>query len=151
MAACALFREWEDPDPAELLRIELPVEAAYRPGRFFERELRPLLAVLEAAGRDFEALVIDGYVHLEEEAGKGLGTHLHEALPYRPVVIGVAKNTLGVAADFVPVLRGRSRRPLYVSAIGCDLDEAARRVAEMHGPHRIPTLLRVVDEHARSG
>jgi hypothetical protein len=30
------------------------------------------------------------------------------------------------------------------------VEEAARRVVEMHGPHRLPTLLKQVDALARS-
>src|SRR5438874_9772517 len=44
--------------------------------------------------------------------------------------------------------RGRrgSRKPLYVSAAGCGLQDAADRVLRMHGPHRIPTLVRRADQ-----
>ena len=44
--------------------------------------------------------------------------------------------------------RGRrgSRKPLYVSAVGCRLQDAADRVLRMHGPHRIPTLVRRADQ-----
>ena len=64
-------------------------------------------------------------------------------------VIGVAKSPLRIADRFVPVLRGRSRKPLYVSAVGCSLERTARAVASMHGPHRIPTLLKTADRLAR--
>jgi hypothetical protein len=33
--------------------------------------------------------------------------------------------------------------------IGCSLEEAARSIQRMHGPHRIPTLLKLADRHAR--
>jgi deoxyribonuclease V len=47
------------------------------------------------------------------------------------------------------VLRGGSARPLYVTAAGLSADEAARRVRDMHGPYRIPTLLKRVDQLCR--
>lgn len=148
-AACVAFRDWRDDTPVERLRIKVPAAAPYRAGRFYERELPCLLAVLDKADRSFETVLIDGYVHLRPGAGKGLGTHLFESLSCRTRVIGVAKKPLRIADRFVPVLRGRSRRPLYVSAIGCSLERAAHSISIMHGPHRIPTLLRIADHHAR--
>ena len=40
------------------------------------------------------------------------------------------------------ILRGRSRCPLYVTAVGMDLAEAAGHIQAMHGPYWIPTLLK---------
>jgi deoxyribonuclease V len=50
----------------------------------------------------------------------------------------------------VEVLRGASKAPLYVSAVGIAADDAATAVRAMHGPHRIPTLLARVDAIARA-
>ncbi|HOC43172.1 MAG TPA: endonuclease V [Thermoanaerobaculales bacterium] len=151
VAACVVFNDWSDSEPAALVREVLLAAAGYRPGRFFERELPCLLAVLETAAIRFDTILIDGYVHLRAGECKGLGARLYEALPYRAVVIGVAKSPLAIADRFVPIHRGRSAKPLYVSAIGCQAAAAARLVAAMHGPHRIPTLLRLADHHARFG
>ena len=79
----------------------------------------------------------------------GLGAHLQTSLPYATAVIGVAKNPLAVADRFVAITRGRSVKPLFVSAIGCGLTEATAAIAAMHGPFRIPTLLRKADRLAR--
>ena len=149
VAACVSFRDWHDGEATRLVRVEVPIGGRYRAGRFYERELPCLLAVLERADHEFEAIVIDGYVHLKPKVGKGLGVHLAEALPYSPIIIGVAKSPLRVADRFVPILRGRSAKPLFVSASGCPLADAARWVRQMHGPHRIPTMLRLADRCAR--
>lgn len=149
-AAGLIFEDWTDSAPASVFQIRLPPQKPYRPGRFFERELPCLLALLRPIAFRFEAIVIDGYVHLCDEAGKGLGVHLFESLAYSPTIIGVAKNPLKVADRFVPVYRGSSRKPLFVSAIGCPADQAARIIAGMHGSDRIPTLLKQVDRFARS-
>lgn len=151
LAACVVFDGWSDSQPAALLREVLPAAAGYRPGRFFERELPCLLAVLDKAAVTFDTILIDGYVHLGTGDGKGLGARLFEALPYPAVAIGVAKSPLAIAGPCVPILRGRSRRPLFVSAIGCSVQRAARLVASMHGPYRIPTMLRLADRHSRPG
>ena len=150
-AACVVFESWSDSEPAALLREVMPAAAAYRPGRFFERELPCLLAVLDKAAVTFDTILIDGYVHLGTGDGKGLGARLFEALPYPAVVIGVAKSPLAIAGPCVPILRGRSRKPLFVSAIGCTVQRAARLVSSMHGPHRIPTMQRLADRHAHLG
>ncbi len=150
-AACVVFEAWGDAAPVEIHRTTIADVAVYRPGRFYQRELPCLLAVLRAGGREFETIVIDGYVHLKPGAGKGLGQHLREALPYPAVVIGVAKNPLKVADRFVPVVRGRSGKPLFVSAAGCPEAEARKAVLAMHGPYRIPTLLKLADRRARGG
>jgi deoxyribonuclease V len=148
-AACVVFDSWQDSTPVSLTRVTVSAAAQYRPGRFYERELPCLLSVLEQVGHHFETIVVDGYVHLRSDVGKGLGAWLHKSLPYSAVVIGVAKNRLKVADRFVPINRGASKKPLYVSAIGCSLEQAARSIASMHGRFRIPTLLKIADRNAR--
>jgi len=149
-AACVTFDSWSDGQALQNYRISVPGFRPYRPGHFFERELTPLLAVLEHTGKSFSHIIIDGYVHLKENR-MGLGAHLHEALPYPAVVIGVAKNPLAVADRFTPITRGRSAKPLFVSAVGWQSVDAAAAIAGMHGPFRIPTLLRLADRIARGG
>lgn len=149
VAACVAFREWQDGEPTRLVRTTVPATERYRAGAFYERELPCLLAVLDQAGEEFDTVVVDGYVHLRPEVGKGLGAHLAEAYSNSSVIIGVAKNPLRVADRYLAILRGRSRKPLFVSALGCSLEDAARWIREMHGPHRIPTLLRLADRCAR--
>ncbi len=148
-AACVVFEKWTDSIPTDIIRTIGDRPSPYRPGRFFERELPCLMAVIERAGRRFDTIVIDGYVHLKAEVGKGLGVCLFESLSYAPAVIGVAKTPLEVADRFVPICRGKSRRPLFVSAMGCSMDYAAQSILGMHGPYRIPTLLKLADHHAR--
>jgi deoxyribonuclease V len=137
VAACVAFRGWQDGEPTRIVRATVAAAERYRAGRFFERELPSVLAVLVEAGEEYEAIVIDGFVHLAE------------ALGYSTVIIGVAKSPLHIADRFVAIVRGRSVKPLFVSALGCPLDDAARAIGGMHGPHRIPTMLRLADRYAR--
>ena len=65
------------------------------------------------------------------------------------MVIGVAKNPLAIADRFVPVLRGRSRKPLLVSSINIPVQRAAALIAGMHGDHRLPLLIKTADQAAR--
>jgi deoxyribonuclease V len=122
--------------------------AAYRPGNFYERELPAIRAVLTGAGQ-LDLLVVDGYVDLDPAGRPGLGAHVY-AEWNRPV-IGVAKTFFHTATHAIPVRRGASERPLYVTAAGLPLDRAVALVAGMHGGARIPTALAAVDALARTG
>jgi deoxyribonuclease V len=151
VAACVLFRDWADEAPAAERVERIARVEPYRPGQFYRRELPCLLAVLGPVAEGLEAVVIDGYVWLRDESAPGLGGHLYEALGRAVPVVGVAKTRFRSAEVARPVLRGGSGRPLYVTAAGVSADEAARHVRAMHGPYRIPTLLKRVDQLCRGG
>lgn len=120
--------------------------APYRPGRFFERELPPLRAVL-AGVRGIELLVIDGYVDLDPDGRPGLGSYVHAELGIP--VIGAAKTRFAAATHAVPVLRGHATRPLYATAAGMPVADAAELIRQMSGNFRMPDALRHVDALAR--
>ncbi|MBS3809831.1 MAG: hypothetical protein KGY38_06745 [Desulfobacterales bacterium] len=151
IAACVVFADWQDSRPVEVVRASGPDPRPYKAGRFYQRELPCLISVLERAGHEFDTILIDGYVHLKTGAGKGLGAWLFESLPYSPAVVGVAKNPLKIADRFVPIQRGRSKKPLFISAIGWQADQAVQYILTMHGPYRIPTLIKIADRQARAG
>jgi deoxyribonuclease V len=118
----------------------------YRSGEFFRRELPALRAVLAAAGT-LRLIVVDGYVDLDPAGRPGLGAHVHAELGVP--VIGVAKSLFRPATHAVPVLRGRSARPLYVTAAGLPRPEAASLVRRMAGSFRLPDALRRADALSR--
>ena len=150
LAACVLFRGWTDETPAgERVRLIEHVEP-YVPGQFYKRELPCLLAVLGEVADPLEAIVIDGYVWLQDEQTPGLGGHLFEALERRVPVIGVAKTEFLSATAARQVKRGGSGRPLHVTAAGINVDEAACFIEQMHGPFRLPTLLKRADQLCRN-
>jgi deoxyribonuclease V len=148
VAACVLFREWADGAEASHVVVRGPPAEPYEPGQFYRRELPHLLKVLAEVREPLETVVIDGYVWLGEEK-PGLGAHLYEALGRSIPVIGVAKTAFQASPFAVPVLRGQSQRPLFVTAVGVDASAAAECVRGMHGPSRIPTLLNRVDRLCR--
>ena len=148
-AACVLFSAWSDGAAQRTLIARQGAPAAYEPGSFYKRELPLLLAVLKKIERLPAMIIVDGYVWLDADQRPGLGAILHDTLAKRVPVIGVAKTVFGDASWCEPVLRGVSQRPLFVSAVGIGVDEAAKGVRAMHGPHRIPTLLKLVDRAAR--
>jgi deoxyribonuclease V len=120
----------------------------YRPGEFYLREMPPLRAVL-AGVRGLGLLVVDGYVDLDASGRPGLGAHAHAE--FGVPVIGVAKTAFRTATHAAPVRRGRSVSPLYVTAAGVPLQEAADLVRHMAGQFRLPDALRRVDGLARTG
>jgi deoxyribonuclease V len=124
----------------------LPDAAAYEPGNFASRELPAILAVLADAD-PVELVVVDGYVDLDPSGRPGLGGRLHQRIGIP--VIGVAKSAFRTATHAAAVRRDSTVRPLYVTAIGVAVDEAATLVADMAGRFRIPDALRRVDALAR--
>jgi deoxyribonuclease V len=94
---------------------EVPEVAAHRPGQLFARELPPLQAVLSGVSR-LGLLVVDGYVDLDPAGRPGLGAHAYAE--FGVPVIGVAKTAFRGATHPMQVLRGRSARPLFVTAAG---------------------------------
>lgn len=149
VAACVGIRDWADAAPAGESVTRTPgAPAEYQPGEFYRRELPHVLAALAAFGAAPRVVVIDGYVWLAPER-PGLGAHVHTALGQSVGVVGVAKRPFAGATSAIAILRGTSRQPLYVTAIGTDPDAAAASVRSMHGPHRIPTMLKRVDRLCR--
>ena len=54
-------------------------------------------------------------------------------------MIGVAKTAFRTATHAMPVLRGRSARPLFVTAAGMPLNDAVGLVRHMAGAFGCPT------------
>lgn len=150
-AACVLFSSWAAAAPAAEHVQRLSEVAEYVPGQFYRRELPCVLAVLELVEHPVELIVIDGYVVLDAEGTHGMGGYLYEALDRRVPVIGVAKSRFRSNVAAVEVLRGDSKRPLFVTALGMDPQIAANEVERMHGNYRLPTLLKRVDRLCRDG
>jgi deoxyribonuclease V len=120
--------------------------APYQPGEFYRRELPPLRAVLADVDK-LDLLIIDGYVTLHPDGRPGLGAYAHAE--FGVPVIGVAKTRFAPAAHAIPVLRGKAKRPLYVTSAGIPPTDAADLVRTMTGKFRVPDALRRADSLAR--
>ncbi len=168
-AAATVVAGWSDAVAAVERVVDTAVSAPYTPGELFRRELPPLLAVLAALPALPAIVVVDGFAWLGP-GRPGLGVHLHRALGGLAAVVGVAKSDFAgpkehrpaqsagpkehrpaqsAGAAAIAVRRGSSGRPLWVTAIGIDVQLAATEVAAMHGQHRLPTLIVRADHLAR--
>ena len=148
-AAAVVFSDWPDAAPTDERTSWLDSVEPYEPGSFYRRELPCLLVVLEPILPDLSLVIVDGYVWLGDESKPGLGARLFDALNGAVPVVGVAKTRFEGAAPIAEVLRGTGIKPLYVSAVGISLADAADGVRAMHGSHRLPTLLKRVDSLTR--
>lgn len=148
VAAAVAFNDWGDEYAVEEQTAMISPVEAYVPGQFYRRELPCLLAVLQKLTQPPRLVVVDSYVLLSGNS-PGLGAYLYEALNRQVPVIGVAKTRFH-SAPATEILRGGSHSPLFVTAIGIDVKVAATSVQRMHGPYRIPTLLKRVDQLCRT-
>lgn len=120
--------------------------AEYIPGQFYQRELPCIQALLEDMDFLPDLIIVDGYVDLRPEY-PGLGRHLYSALNGKIPIIGVAKSHF-YETHAVKIYRNSSR-PLFVTSVGIDIQEAASSIKDMHGEFRLPTLLKRVDSLCR--
>ena len=147
-AACVIFDSWDATAPSQTVVRRSPIAAAYEPGAFYRRELPPILDLIRELADVPDIVIIDGYVRLGVDR-PGLGAHLYDALDRRSAIVGVAKKSFK-DAPAIEVRRGGSERPLYVTAAGMSAEEAAQHIAQMSGPFRIPTLIKLADQLSRS-
>lgn len=141
------FINWED---AKLKSISSKIMGnvnEYESGKFYKRELPCIIDFLsEVDLKIIDTIIIDGFVYLNDEYEKGLGYYLFEHLNKLIPIVGVAKsNYYKNEKNTIKILRGNSKRPLFISAVGMDLVIAADSIHHMHGTHRIPNLIKEVD------
>lgn len=144
------FDHWSDGRAAWEIVVVAHNCGEYEPGAFYKRELPALTQALAQCPSKPDIIVVDAYVVLDNEGRPGLGYKLWEALEKTIPVIGVAKTKFMNAPTGWEVQRGASKSPLFVTAIGVEQSAALSWVASMHGEFRMPTLLKRVDQLART-
>lgn len=151
-SVCIAFNDWTDEVQTQTYIKEIEGIEEYIPGQFYKRELPCILAVLEGIDlAQVEAIVVDGFVILDDEGKYGLGGYLYESLDQNIPIVGVAKRGFHQNEQNVKkVLRGESLNPLFITSIGMDLEVAAQRVKNMHGDYRFPSLLKILDQVTKS-
>jgi len=117
--------------------LALLLTEEYAAGAPARRRALDLLLALGAVLHDLrgpDLLAADGYADLDPGGRPGLGGHAHaeSGIP----VIEVAKSRFRTATHAVPVVRGSSGRPLFVTAAGMPRADAAALVRRMAGRYR---------------
>ena len=151
-ATSLAFNNWEEEKIVEEKDCTISDVAEYSPGSFFKRELPCLLKVIALSNTSqIEAIIIDGYVFLDDNDKKGLGGYLYQALDQQIPIIGVAKRKFhSIDQNAIAITRGKSLNPLFITSVGIDLEESAKHILNMKGDFRIPQLLKKVDADGRS-
>ena len=148
LVACVGFESWDDTQLSYSSTHFIEKIEPYQAGSFYKREFPCLIEALSGLN-DIESVVVDGYVWLQQESRAGLGMHLYNALDKPTPIIGVAKSLFGGTPKRCELLRGKSKKPLYISSVGVELEEAKLSIAKMSGEYRIPSFLKRVDSLAR--
>ncbi len=145
--AVGVLFNWDDEEPQQTIQTQLEGIAPYEPGAFYKRELPCLLSVINKVDvTTLETIIIDGYLYVDNNKTAGLGKHLYDKLEQKVPVIGVAKTGyFNNQQTVVKVNRGQSQKPLYVSAVGYDLNKAATNIKRMQGKYRMPDILKTLD------
>lgn len=144
--AGVLFQDWNDAVPHAEYTLEVTNIAPYDSGSFYLREMPCLIALLAKVVEPIDLIIVDCFVDLEP-GHPGTGRRLYEFFDRKIPVIGVAK-TQYVNAQAQAISR-HGTKVLYVGAAGVDSLAAAVDILKMHGPYRIPTLLKRADSLAR--
>lgn len=145
--AVGLLFNWEDEKEVKVITKSINEINQYKSGEFYNRELPCIKVIVESFHPDeIETIIVDGHVYIDNNRRYGLGGYVYEEYKQRIPVIGVAKTPFFKNKETVKeIYRGKSKNPLYVSSIGINLEYASKKIQEMAGDYRIPTILRKVD------
>lgn len=149
IAAGILFQDWESDQIDQEQTVRLEKVEPYKPGQFYKRELPCLTPLINSLLVFPTIFIVDGYVYLGSKNKPGLGAYLYKKLEGKASVIGVAKNNFNNEKFAAEVFRGTSQKPLFVTSEGMENSIAANHIKSMHGDHRIPTILKRVDQLCR--
>lgn len=144
---CIEFCHWTDSKSNKIYSETLENIEEYISGEFYKRELPCILSLLEKIDlTEVEVIIVDGFVYLDDDKKYGLGGYLYEKLDRKFPIIGVAKtNFATIEINKKSLWRGESVKPLFITAIGIEIDEAVEKIKQMDGEFRMPTLLKEMD------
>jgi len=149
-AAGLLFESWKSNEVNQIITSTQSDIEPYQPGAFYKRELPCILSILKEIDQELDCILIDGYVTLGKDNADGLGMHLYNALTKTVPIIGVAKKAFENTRNECEIIRGKSKKPLFITSAGLQLTIAKELVSNMHGEHRLPTLIKLVDQVCRN-
>ena len=150
-----VFRDLKDSQPLEIIKTETHNLSPYIPGEFYKRELPGILSILEKIELpEFDTIILDGFYKLYDgkEIRPGLGMKLEEALGEHVhsdlSIWCIAKSDFIMTSEISELVRRgkETKKPLYVQA---SRGLVGVLVKEMHGEHRIPTILKILDKETK--
>lgn len=148
---CIAFEKWDSETESFIYSENTEITSDYESGAFYKRELPCILSLLKKIDlQKGDLIIVDGYVTLDNSGKIGLGGYLYQSLDEKYPVIGIAKNGFNSEDDQRrTVFRGESRTPLFLTAVGIDVDEIQSNIENMHGTYRIPTLIKKLNQLTR--
>ncbi len=149
VAAGVLFNSWSDSSAVRDTVVNVENIAPYVPGEFYRRELPCIKSLLEEVPEQLSFIVVDGYVYLGEDKKPGLGMYLYKELNETVPVIGAAKSFFHGTEESAKLLRGTSKKPLFITSAGVDQNSAKEMISGMYGDNRNPILLKRADQLCR--
>lgn len=150
-----------DKEPKKILTLKSNKPAAdYIPGEFYKRELPCIIEFLKYYKLKPEYIVVDGFCinkDNENNIHAGLGYKVFTYLRDNVVgfsnvkIIGIAKSAYCTSPEIAwEILRGKSKKPLYMQACGANVKEINNTTIEnMYGDYRIPELLKITDFYTK--
>ncbi len=120
----------------------------YIPGEFYKRELPCILSLLKDINETYDFILLDSYVYIKENH-KGLGAYLYEYLDKTIPIMGLAKNHFKDVENYRELERGKSKKKLYITSAGIDLDFSYNLIKNMEGQYRLPDIIKEVDKLSR--
>jgi deoxyribonuclease V len=144
---CLSFEDWNNEENYLIYSETISDIQEYVSGEFYKRELPCILSLLTKIDlTEVKTIIIDGFVFLNDEDKFGLGAYLYHKLNKEIPIIGVAKRDFEtINTNRKELYRGNSKNPLFITSIGIELNLATKKIEEMKGEFRIPTLLKEVD------
>ena len=148
--AGVLFKNFNNETSEQNLIIHIDQVEPYISGEFYKREMPCICKLLDQVQIPISTIVIDGYVSLGEQQHPGLGMKLYQHLGGKTPIIGVAKNSFMGVPKACEVYRGKSKKPLFITSVGIELEQAKQHIQSMAGKDRFPLLLKEADILSRS-
>jgi deoxyribonuclease V len=149
--AAVAFEDWGAAEGTRNYALSIAHVDKPAKGELDLRALPWLVQLLDANRLQPEAIVLDGFVHLDAQDTPGLGRRLHDTLGGRSAVIGVSKSVFKGTdtPDQFCIFREDETPPLIVTCAGIDLGAAKARIRAMHGRKRVPTLMKLAARIAK--
>ncbi|WP_368407648.1 endonuclease V [Chryseobacterium edaphi] len=127
---CIALEDWSSEKENEIFTENTQITSDYESGAFYKRELPCILSLLSKIElKENDIIIVDGFVTLNNDGKIGLGGYLFNALDQKIPIVGIAKNEFSSPDEKRRiVVRGESKTPLFLTAMGIDVDEVKKKV-----------------------